>query len=89
MNVRAAKAGLSIQEIPSHEHVRLHGISNLKVMRDGIRIAKFIVRERFLDGTRRASLRDTSSANDRQSMMTFPADEAEQPVGAAADATFL
>ena len=89
MNVRAAKAGLSIQEIPSHEHVRLHGISNLKVMRDGIRIAKFIIRERFLDRTRRASLRDTSSANDRQSMVTFLADEAEPPVGAAVDATFL
>lgn len=47
MNVRAAKAGLAIQEIPSHEHLRIHGMSNLKVMRDGIRIVKFILRERF------------------------------------------
>lgn len=47
MNVRAARAGLSIQEIPSHEHSRLHGASNLKVVRDGIRIGKFIVRERL------------------------------------------
>jgi glycosyltransferase involved in cell wall biosynthesis len=47
MNVRAAKAGLSIQEIPSYEHLRLHGMSNLKVMRDGLRIVKFIMRERF------------------------------------------
>jgi glycosyltransferase involved in cell wall biosynthesis len=47
MNVRAARAGLSIQEIPSHEHSRLHGVSNLKVVRDGIRIGKFIVRERL------------------------------------------
>jgi glycosyltransferase involved in cell wall biosynthesis len=46
MNVRAAKVGLLIQEIPSHEHSRLHGVSNLNVVRDGIRIAKFIVRER-------------------------------------------
>jgi glycosyltransferase involved in cell wall biosynthesis len=45
MNVRAAKVGLAIQEIPSYEHLRLHGMSNLKVVRDGIRIAKFIVRE--------------------------------------------
>ena len=51
MNVRAAKAGLAIQEIPSHEHPRLHGMSNLKVVRDGIRIAKFIVRERFAGRT--------------------------------------
>ena len=47
MNVRAAKAGLSIQEIPSYEHLRLHGMSNLKVIRDGWRIGKFIFRERF------------------------------------------
>jgi glycosyltransferase involved in cell wall biosynthesis len=45
MNVRAAKAGLQIQEIPSYEHLRLHGMSNLKVVRDGLRIGKFIVRE--------------------------------------------
>jgi glycosyltransferase involved in cell wall biosynthesis len=48
MNVRAAKAGLAIQEIPSYEHLRLHGMSNLKVVRDGWRIAKFILRERFV-----------------------------------------
>lgn len=47
MNVRAAKVGLSIQEIPSHEHSRLHGESNLHVVRDGLRIANFIVHERF------------------------------------------
>lgn len=56
MNVRAAKAGLSIQEIPSHEHRRLHGMSNLKVVRDGIRIGKFIVRERFAGRTVKNSL---------------------------------
>lgn len=47
MNVRAAKAGLSIHEIPSHEHSRIHGVSNLKIGRDGLRIAKFILREHF------------------------------------------
>jgi glycosyltransferase involved in cell wall biosynthesis len=47
MNVRAAKVGLTIQEIPSYEYLRLHGMSNLKVVRDGVRIAKFIVREWF------------------------------------------
>lgn len=46
MNIRAAKAGLRIQEIPSHEHSRLHGVSNLNVVRDGWRIAKVIAAER-------------------------------------------
>jgi glycosyltransferase involved in cell wall biosynthesis len=52
MNVRAAKAGLAIHEIPSYEHLRLHGMSNLKVVRDGLRIAKFIVHERFFEKNR-------------------------------------
>jgi glycosyltransferase involved in cell wall biosynthesis len=47
MNVRAAKIGLWVQEIPSHERSRLHGVSNLHVIRDGWRIAKVIVRERL------------------------------------------
>lgn len=47
MNVRAAKAGLVVQEVPSHERSRLHGVSNLHAIRDGWRIAKVIVRERF------------------------------------------
>jgi len=55
MNVRAAKAGLSIQEIPSWEHLRLHGVSNLKVVRDGIRIGKFIFCERFINRTGKSS----------------------------------
>jgi glycosyltransferase involved in cell wall biosynthesis len=48
MNIRAAMAGLWIQEVPSHEHSRVHGESNLRVIRDGWRIAKVILRERLL-----------------------------------------
>jgi glycosyltransferase involved in cell wall biosynthesis len=47
MNVRAAKAGLAIHEVPSYEYLRLHGMSNLNVVRDGMRIAKFILHERL------------------------------------------
>jgi len=47
MNVRAAKAGLAIHEVPSYEYLRLHGMSNLNVVRDGMRIAKFILQERL------------------------------------------
>jgi glycosyltransferase involved in cell wall biosynthesis len=49
INIRAAKAGLWIQEIPSHERPRVHGKSNLHIIRDGWRIVKVIMRERFLD----------------------------------------
>jgi len=47
MNIRAAKAHLKIQEVPSYERVRVHGESNLNVFRDGRRIVKVIARERL------------------------------------------
>jgi len=45
MNVRAAKAGLKVQEVPSHERNRIHGESNLHVIRDGFRVLKTIFKE--------------------------------------------
>jgi len=45
MNIRAARAGLRIQEVPSHEFRRVHGVSNLHVFFDGWRILKVIVSE--------------------------------------------
>ena len=47
MNIRAAKAGLRIQEIPSFERPRLHGESNLRAIGDGWRILRLIVQEKF------------------------------------------
>jgi glycosyltransferase involved in cell wall biosynthesis len=46
MNIRVVKAGLRVQEIPSHEHLRIHGASNLRAVRDGLRVLKVIMRER-------------------------------------------
>lgn len=45
MNIRAARAGLRVQEIPSHEKCRVHGTSNLRVVFDGWRIFKVIAAE--------------------------------------------
>ena len=45
VNVRAAKAGLVIHEVPSFEHDRLSGASNLRAVRDGSRVLLTIVRE--------------------------------------------
>ncbi|MEV4092254.1 glycosyltransferase family 2 protein [Streptosporangium saharense] len=46
MNVRAARAGLVIREVPSHERSRIHGASNLHAVRDGLRVLRTILRER-------------------------------------------
>ena len=47
MNVRAAQAGPTIHEVPSHERCRIHGESNLHAVRDGLRVLRTILRERF------------------------------------------
>jgi glycosyltransferase involved in cell wall biosynthesis len=47
INTRMAKAGLRIAEVPSFEHPRLHGDSNLNTWRDGTRVLCALVVERF------------------------------------------
>lgn len=47
INVRAAKAGLHVVEVPSYERDRIHGLSNLNAWRDGRRVLRAILRERF------------------------------------------
>ena len=46
MNIRAARAHLRIHEVPSYEHHRRHGTSNLRARRDGLRVLRTIVAER-------------------------------------------
>ena len=45
MNIRAAVAGLVVTEVPSFEHERIHGESNLNAVRDGTRVLRTILRE--------------------------------------------
>ena len=47
MNIRAHRAGLRIAEVPCLEGHRIHGVSSLSAFKDGLRIARFIARERL------------------------------------------
>jgi glycosyltransferase involved in cell wall biosynthesis len=47
INTRAARTGLRVTEVPSHEHPRLHGHSNLNALTDGWRVLRTIIRERL------------------------------------------
>jgi glycosyltransferase involved in cell wall biosynthesis len=49
INIRIAKANLRVAEVPSFEHERLFGTSNLKPVRDGLRVLRTILRERNAD----------------------------------------
>jgi glycosyltransferase involved in cell wall biosynthesis len=56
INVRIAKAGLVVLEVPSYEHPRLHGSSNLHAVRDGSRVLRTILLERMGTASRRSLL---------------------------------
>jgi glycosyltransferase involved in cell wall biosynthesis len=60
INVRIAKAGLVVHEVPSYERNRIHGASNLSAVRDGGRVVRTIACERVSAASRglwRARLR--------------------------------
>lgn len=46
INIRIARAGLVVVEVPSYEHARIHGVSNLHAFRDGSRVLATILTER-------------------------------------------
>ena len=56
INVRLAKARIRVAEVPSFEHARISGSSNLKAARDGLRVLRTILSERIRSphGTHRA-----------------------------------
>ncbi|GAB7048160.1 hypothetical protein JCM9534A_32860 [Catenuloplanes indicus JCM 9534] len=45
LNLRVARAGLRVEEVPSYEHERIHGVSNLNAITDGLRVLRTIMRE--------------------------------------------
>ena len=47
LSCRAAAAGLTVAEVPSHEHPRLHGDTNLRTFVDGARVLRTIIAERI------------------------------------------
>jgi hypothetical protein len=56
LSIRAAEAGLSIHEVPSHERLRQHGVSNLSAIKDGWRVLRLIASEKR-DARRRKAAR--------------------------------
>ncbi len=46
INVRIARAGLRVVEVPSYEAERVHGVSNLNALTDGLRVLRTIATER-------------------------------------------
>jgi Glycosyl transferase family 2 len=45
LNLRAARSGLKVAEVPSFERPRLHGLSNLRAWPDGLRVLRTVLSE--------------------------------------------
>lgn len=57
INIRIAAAKLAVVEVPSFEHARIHGASNLSAVSDGLRVLRTILYERFAVSRRRRNSR--------------------------------
>ena len=77
INVRIAKAGLVVAEVPSFEHSRRFGSSNLNAFSDGIRVLRTIHAERK-GGGRRAARSSATSARDVSSSWHVLSTEVEE-----------
>jgi glycosyltransferase involved in cell wall biosynthesis len=53
INIRIARASLKTTEVPSFEHSRIHGVSNLSAAKDGTRVMRTIIAERRRSRRRR------------------------------------
>ncbi len=71
INVRIAQAGLKVTEVASYEHSRIHGVSNLNAARDGWRVLRTILAERYYHGRRTAASKRTMDQV-RQQLAVMP-----------------
>jgi glycosyltransferase involved in cell wall biosynthesis len=46
IHVRVAQACLRVTEVPSYEYSRIHGVSNLNAVRDGLRVVRTMLAEK-------------------------------------------
>jgi glycosyltransferase involved in cell wall biosynthesis len=76
IHIRVAKAGLVVAEVPSFEHARIHGVSNLNAFSDGVRVLATILTERRRTRRPSAMAAARSSASDEPSIVVpYPVSE--------------
>lgn len=66
IHLRVAEAGLQVVEVPSFEHPRIYGVSNLDAVSDGLRVLTTILAERSRAYLRRLSIRRVRGTRTRR-----------------------
>jgi glycosyltransferase involved in cell wall biosynthesis len=81
INMRIAAANLTVVEVPSFEHARIHGASNLSALSDGLRVLRTILYERFTAPRQRQSspARPTTSEPRPADLWQFEAPPPDPP----------
>ena len=72
IHMRVAEKGLRVAEVPSFEHPRIHGASNLDAFSDGLRVLTTILIERRLASRRRRSRRRASGVRTASVLVARP-----------------
>jgi glycosyltransferase involved in cell wall biosynthesis len=78
IHLRVARAGLIVAEVPSYEHRRMHGVSNLNAVDDGLRVLRTILAER---GLRWAHPARTGPAASAETAQIAPGTESQRLAG--------
>ena len=73
IHIRVAKSGLKVREVPSFEHSRIHGVSNLSAFSDGLRVLRTIFAERRRARSAGVSLAGASVASAAAATVTAAA----------------
>ena len=75
VNIRVPRAGLKVTEVPSFEHSRIHGVSNLNAVSDGLRVLRTILTERRLSQQATALPCTTASVPESNELRRQTADD--------------
>jgi glycosyltransferase involved in cell wall biosynthesis len=80
IHLRVADAGLKVTEVPSFEYQRIHGVSNLNAVSDGLRVLRTILTERGKSiRSARARHRDGRTLDDPATFPRFVGGRDGQP----------
>ena len=85
IHIRVAKTGLTVTEVPSFEGPRLHGVSNLSAVSDGLRVLQTILGERRRVRKRRVANTDITSWCDNPRFSTETTEGSLSPSTLASD----
>ena len=79
LTLRVVRAKLKVAEVPSFEHLRIHGQSNLNTFRDGLRVLRTIFREWPRRASRPVEIESEGDTAATRTPRSRPADHSPRP----------